>query len=104
MTSQQDADLKKLAKDILAGDVFTSVQIRDPSLLPNIFLPIALGALSADDIENFGLAYEYMNNACPMGINGYPCFMSCRLLNKADAQKLVEMVQLGQAAIDSALD
>ena len=34
------------------------------------------------------MVYEYHKEAGPMSINGYPCFMSLRLINKDDNKKV----------------
>lgn len=39
-------------------------------------------------LESIGLIYEYMSEAGPMGLNGGPMFMSMRLLNKKDTEKM----------------
>jgi len=35
-------------------------------------------------LQNIGVIYEYISKAGPRSINGYPCFFSFRILNKAD--------------------
>lgn len=39
-------------------------------------------------VPQIGMVYEYHTQAGPMSINGYPCFMSLRLLNKEDNKKV----------------
>ena len=41
-------------------------------------------------IKDIGFVYEYLNseNTSPVGINGKPVFMSLRLLNKVDTEKM----------------
>lgn len=41
-------------------------------------------------LPQIGMVYEYLKNAGPMSINGYPFFMSLRLLNKEDNAKVWE--------------
>ena len=48
-----------------------------------VFLPLAL--MSSEDLKNFfdkkpALIYEYMHEAGPRSINGYPIFMSLKYL------------------------
>jgi hypothetical protein len=39
-------------------------------------------------LTSIGLIYEFLSEAGPMGLNGGPMFMSLRLLNKEDAEKM----------------
>ena len=41
-------------------------------------------------LNSIGMVYEYLSKAGPMGLNGGPLFMSLRLLNKEDSQKVWE--------------
>lgn len=41
-------------------------------------------------VPSIGLVYEYMTQAGPMSVNGGPVFMSMRLLNKVDTEKMFE--------------
>lgn len=42
-------------------------------------------------IESIGMVYEYMSEASPMGINGQPCFMSCKFLSTEDTVRFWEL-------------
>jgi hypothetical protein len=91
MESKKIEDLKQLAKDIWAGTVFTDRHIQDFNIVPMVFMPLALGAigdLSEEDAKDVGMIYEYLSEAGPRSINGYPMFTSCRLLNKDDTKKV----------------
>lgn len=42
-------------------------------------------------IENIGMLYEDNSQAGPRGINGYPIFMSCKIVSKEDTDRFIEM-------------
>lgn len=98
--------LEQLAKDWHAGLVFSAHHI-DPAsgLLGSVFLPLGLGGLadwSHEQVETIGTVYEYMSEAGPQSINGYPMFFSFRLLNRGDFEKLTAAVARIKAAVDAA--
>lgn len=41
--------------------------------------------------KNIGMLYEDYSKAGPRGINGYPMFMSCKIVSVEDTGKFVEM-------------
>jgi hypothetical protein len=82
--------LKKFVLDFLDGRIFVSAEVREMSLLPNIFMPIAFGALAGfteEDTKEVGLIWEYLDRAGPRAINGYPIFSSCRIMHRDDWEK-----------------
>lgn len=40
-----------------------------------------------------GIVWEYLSEALPRSINGYPIFMSCRVMNKSDWNKIWPVLQ-----------
>jgi len=81
----EDADLRKIAVDLYNNHIFTIQQIEQESLIPMVFMPIALGGLQnipKEDLERIGSIFEYYSEAGPRGINGYPIFFSCKLISK----------------------
>lgn len=42
-------------------------------------------------ISDIGMIYEDMDKALPMGVNGYPMFISCKILNKTDSKRFIEI-------------
>lgn len=41
-----------------------------------------------EQLKSIGMIYEYLSEAAPMGLNGGPVFMSLRMLNKEDSEKV----------------
>lgn len=83
MTAQER---KTFVVDYLQNKVITSNQIPD-DLWPKCFMVLALGALSGwgkEELLKIGILYEYLDQAMPVGINGYPMFMSCRMMHIDD--------------------
>jgi hypothetical protein len=85
-----DEQLREFVLAYADGRIFTSADIpkgQEARLYPLIFMPVALGAFSnvrKNDLKHVGVLWEYMNKAGPRGINGYPMFMSLRVLNRTD--------------------
>lgn len=78
------------------GKILTSENVRQPDLLPMIFLPIALGGLSGmgeRDLKKLGIIWEYYAAAGPRAINGYPTFFSCRLMRIEDWERAVKAIE-----------
>lgn len=103
---QSDAELKQLAKDIVAGKVFHSGMLHesDSHIAGSIFMPLTFMTakqMKALRKDNPGLIYEYMDKAGPRAINGYPIFTSCRMLNQKDLEKLREYIVKVQEALAS---
>lgn len=95
-------DLAKFVADFIEGRIFTSAQIRDPDLTANIFMPIAFGAfagMTRDDAEQIGCVWEYLDQAGPTAINGYPIFFSCRLMRMEDWQEAKKRILAARDAV-----
>jgi len=89
-----DDELRAFVVDCLAGRIFTSSQARNIDV-PRIFMVVAFGALSkysTKSMENIGVLYEYMSEAAPRSINGYPIFFSMRILHKIDWEIALKML------------
>ncbi len=86
--NKEDSELKQIAMDLCDGKIFCDLHLSDrKSNLPLVFLPIAFGAFKdEEDVKNIGLVYEYLSEAGPRGINGFPNFTSMRVLNIRDAE------------------
>jgi hypothetical protein len=93
-----DAEIREIAKQYWAGKIFTTRDInpRDKGLIPNIFMILAIGGNQIVEklkSENATLLYEYMKNAAPSQLNGYPCFLSARYLDADDEKRFLEAYQ-----------
>lgn len=94
-----DAELERLAQDIVGGRVFHSLyslpHLEDPADafrdLQSSFMIFALADNTFfDNIEKNKIVacYEYNDKAGPMAVNGRPCFFSCSLLNENEQKRL----------------
>ena len=102
--SLTEEQIREIARGMIDGTVFTSMQLRDKNLLPNVFMPlIFLDEATRIDIERSGVAecYAYMKDSTGMGINGYPTFMSMGLLKPDDADCIIEKYNRMLEALDS---
>jgi hypothetical protein len=87
-----DAEIKKLAHDLVTNQIFMSDQCRRPEEVSMVFMPLlfldaaALETLKKDDIVHF---YEYNAKALPRGINGMPMFSSMHCISRQDYDKLL---------------
>lgn len=89
--------LAQLAKDIAMDKVFTSHHIRKEEfdIIGSVFMPIGLGCLNGkqEEYSNLGFIYEYLSEAGPRSINGFPIFMSCKYVNQEDAKRIFGLVE-----------
>jgi len=94
--SKTDEELRVLARDRVEGRIFTD-QDCPKELITSCFMVAALGGLTEivrytkehpNSPDRLGLVYEYMTEAGERGVNGYPMFMSLRVLNAADREKI----------------
>lgn len=82
-------ELAQLAQDVVDGKVFGSWQIPEgqEDLFPMIFTPV----LFAEQPENAGHVYEYLDKAAPRCVNGYPIFFSMFYLADSDLKVFADM-------------
>jgi len=87
-------DLKQIAMDLVDGKIFCDRMIREGDggrMIGAIFLPLMLGAIkSEEDAKDIGMVYEYLSEAGPRSINGYPIFFSCKFLRADEMEKFNE--------------
>lgn len=79
---------RKVALDIVESRIFGSWMMRDSDvgdMLGLVFMPLVLGARLP---PNAHALYEYVSEAGPRAINGYPTFFSCRILTEADTKAI----------------
>jgi hypothetical protein len=98
-------ELNKVALALTQNQIFTDRHINPisyESMLPLVFMPIALGAFqnfTPEQLEDVGLIYEFYDQAGPRSINGYPCFVSMRILNFAETEYVFEKAKQIKKAI-----
>jgi len=101
---KSDKELRKLALDIADDKVFIDWYLKhddDSNLekyghyLTMVFMPLALGAFkdwNREDLKELGMIYEYLTEAGPRSINGYPSFMSLQYLKREEASRVHEYI------------
>jgi hypothetical protein len=84
-----DAELRKLALDIMSGLVFGSWNLINQKDMPLVFMSLIFASKNQVP-QDVGAVYEYYSEAGPRSINGYPIFTSCYFLTEAET----DIVQL----------
>lgn len=88
-------EISQVAKDYQAGHIFGSWQLGEnqANMLPSIFMVlIFLDELTVKKVLNSGqvFCYEHMSKAGHLSVNGYPTFMSCRMIVIDDVKLILE--------------
>ncbi len=91
-----DAELRQIAKDMLAGDVFTTQHdqiLKDPTLMEVVFMPLAF--MTKEQHEEFwgkkpGLIYERTEKAFPRIVNGCLIFTSFQWIGMKEYEKVMK--------------
>ncbi len=102
-----DESLNLLARDILAGDVFTSDQVVEDKWekLPEIFFPLKTlefnVALLEKEDEEITFLYEYTEKSMSPKSSDYPIFRTMQTLNMADHQALLEIIKKRKKLLSS---
>lgn len=89
MQPKTDKELRQLAKQVHSGEVFLS---NKPDIIKKSFM-ILMFADTSMLLKDIGAVYEFMKEAQPMSINGYPIFLSARLLTMDETQKVLQYVK-----------
>jgi len=85
-----DEELAKFVLGVCDDKIFTMHHIPEGSRTNvggMVFMPLTFGAFGGwfeAELENIGTVWEYMSEAGPRSINGYPMFFSCRLMHTDD--------------------
>jgi len=91
-----DADLRTFVVEFCNGQIFTSAQIMDDSLLGNVFMPLIFGAFekaSREYVEEIGIVWERLSQAGPRAINGMPTFFSMHIMHRDDWARAIQAIQ-----------
>lgn len=93
--SKTDEELKQIAKDLWAGKIFSDRHIANidtnPGMATSVFMPLVfLNKKQVKDLKDskVNFMYEYLDNAGPMSVNGYPIFMTVRFLLAHETEKM----------------
>lgn len=92
-TTMSDEKIKQVAMDCVEDRIFGSWMLRkgDEYNVTMVFMVIMMMPLwwrlelERDEIVQF---YEYLSEASPRGVNGYPCFFSLRTLDRNDVRRI----------------
>jgi len=93
----EETELRQLALDIADGKVFGSWSLWGTQhLLQIVFMPLAF--MSREDLEAMTEKkvvhlYEYLSEAGPRCINGYPIFTSFRTITEKEWEWLVPVIE-----------
>ena len=105
LKSVDKKELNKLAHDLVANNVFTSLQVQKHDPVEMVFMPlIFLDEEGRKQVMEAGMIYEYYDKAGPRGFNGMPTFMSFRILNKEDTDYVLEKYKKFQKMIDEEIE
>ena len=109
MANKSDSKLdgkeaRKLALDVLTGKAFCSDQVTDVNMIGSIFLPFLLMSDEQRSQLEVAMLLSYYEDACPMGINGYPVFRTARVFNKSDAKLIRYYLNKLQDKLDNLIN
>ena len=107
MNKKSYEELKQIAKDMVAGKIFTDRQIPKTTPLHLVFMPFVFmeekqRTKLTDQIEKkeIYMIYEYLEKAGPRAINGMPTFMSCNMLSKTETDIMLDYFKKIKKALD----
>ena len=99
--------LKKIALEIVEGKIITDQQVKRQDLLSFVFFPLTLGAMDDINPDDVGMLFGYYDHAMPMGCGGYPMLSKMCILNKEDAEFVVDthakLTKKREAFLESAI-
>lgn len=88
---RSNEDIFTLATDVVAGRVFGTWNLPAGERPENIFMPMGLmdmAAIKQLEINEIQHLYEYVEKAGPLAVNGYPCFMSMKVLSREETVRM----------------
>ena len=112
-TPRTEDEMNQLAVNIMESRIFTSDMLGPDTeqMLSMVFVPVMfIDRKSKDRMleHDITLFYENYAVALPRGVNGYPMFMSMKMLNRADHarlnKKLVKMYKLREQLLSGEID
>lgn len=107
--NMSNADVNKLAKDILNSAVFTDRHIHpnDISRMMTMIFPV-FSFMGTEDTISYdknppGMVYEYYGEEMPRGVNGYPMFLSAHMCSKDATKRVWEKVTAMEEALKAVM-
>lgn len=91
-TELNEEQLRKLALDMVDGRIFHD-QMCPENMVTHVFMPLMFVTVAKEDSQHWGLVYEYMSEAGPRTLNGFPMFMSMRVLHVNNLPRLNELTK-----------
>ena len=89
-------EIKQLAIDFRAGKIFSDRHLQNPEDVSMVFMVLMfLDEAAIDELKANppAMIYEYLSEAGPRSVNGYPCFMSHKYLSKEDFEAMRDTVK-----------
>lgn len=87
-----DQELRQIAVDLIEGKIFCDRHLKlkgeNERMLLSVFMPLSLWEDAVEWVKDAGMIYEYLSEALPRTINGYPMFTSCQKLTIEDTDKM----------------
>jgi len=87
-----DEELSGIADGMIKRTIFTSSQCPNRDIA-SVFMGLSLAdfcLILKMKLHNITFFYEYMSEAAPVSVNGYPVFFSMHIVSQQDAEKVIE--------------
>jgi hypothetical protein len=94
--------IKQVIDGLVKGHIYTAFDC-PPDMIGSVFMVVGMGGLADYDLDTVGCVYEYLEKAGERGINGYPMFMSCKLIHTEDWKVILERGRRVEAAMKEAM-
>lgn len=91
-TKKNDKELRQIAKDILAGKIFTDRHVENIIVIPLIFPTLISGELKdygEEQIKKIGMVYQYRDKA-DFDVDGMPVFLTAIIITEEEVKKVSE--------------
>ena len=93
-------ELKQIARDVLAGRIYSDKDVPDPSMIHLVFVPLVFLSLRQvmamrrqTETGTMFMLYEYVDKAGPRTVNGQPVFFSFRVLNRWEVEYIADLMK-----------
>jgi hypothetical protein len=94
---RENKELKKIAKGILLGEIFTHLDLPNATYLPKVFVPLM--HMSDEQLIPYlgaNLLYEHKNQATTNTFEGFPVFPSFQILTKEEHEVVIDIIKKGK--------